>query len=86
MTLATLCICNLAVLGLFTFFIFGNKVAHGHVSRKTEESSVPRSPNTEDEAEMEERVRNFKATEKAFSEMMNFNIDKAYGIDTISGE
>lgn len=83
---ATICICNLAVLGLLTkVFIFDSLQRNDSKNNKPL-SPVPTSNPNIDEEELKLAKKRYIETEKAFEEMMNFSAEKAYGINQTEKE
>lgn len=82
--ITTLCISNLAILGVITYLLcknirLGTSLSKIDYSNTTTDLSVSRQT-PEEKAVFEETKRILDEQEKAFHQMMNFSAEQAYGI------
>lgn len=79
--IVTMCICDLAVLGLVASYVY-DRSSHFRSVKKTPAepaSEVDLMAQSESE-ELQKAKREYIAQEKAFQSMLNFNIEQAYGM------
>lgn len=78
MVLVTLCIYNIAVLGILVLLyvkVF-KKTSYDPADKTTSAPALK-----QDEEELKEARKRYLETEKAFEDMMNYNAYKAYGME-----
>lgn len=84
--IVSLCICDLAVLGLVASYVY-EKSSH---TRSAVKAPAPmpsdRSSGQDGSEELEKAQRDYIARERAFEGMMNFNIEQAYDMHPIQPE
>lgn len=84
--ITTLCICDVAVLGLVASYIYD----HGSRSRSAVKAPAsipePGSSGQNGGEELTRAQRDYIARERAFESMMNYNIEQAYGMQQMPTE
>lgn len=76
----TLCICNMAVLGIISLLIYTLVVIKTPFSSKNNDPTVPLTSTKEMTQDEEIAARKAREADKAFAEMMNYNVYTAYGM------
>ena len=84
-SITTLCICDLAVLGLVASFVYTHS-SRFHSAESPDPVPSDSVPKQDESEELLRAKREYEAQERAFQKMLNFNIEQAYGMSTAPAE
>lgn len=78
--IVSLCICDLAVLGLVASYVYTHS-SHFHQVKSPDPIPDDSTMVPDESEELKQAKREYAAQEKAFQSMLNFNIEQAYGMN-----